>query len=373
MRRTLRFWWSRLTRRARTVMKRSPEPTAAGFLEESVSPEPDPSAAPEPGRALAQGGGAWVSTQGPAQFNGTWPRSRLAYSIYLPRAARTSRLPLVVMLHGCGQTAAKFAQGTRMNRLAAEQGFVVLYPQQSAAAHPHRCWQWYDPATQDGTGDTALIAAMIESVVAEYAIDPSRIYAAGFSAGASMAHILALRRPELIAAVGLHSGVAFGAADSATAAFAAMRRGAPGSPGAAGRDAVQDATGFPAMPAVLIHGGRDGVVSPINLAHLTEQFRVLTEATASMGQPASPGPATRLEGVNKTTVHEQRDYYAGRRLMLRVCEVPALAHAWSRGDGASPHHANEGPDASALMWNFFKLHCRLKSAPTPRVLSRRQP
>ena len=123
---------------------------------------------------------------------------------------------------------------------------------------------------------------MIETVVAEYAIDRSRIYAAGLSAGASMAHILALRRPELIAAVGLHSGVAFGAADSATAALAAMRHGVLELPEAAVRDAGHSRP-FPAMPAVLIHGSRDGVVSPINLAHLTEQFRVLTGATARWG------------------------------------------------------------------------------------------
>jgi poly(hydroxyalkanoate) depolymerase family esterase len=275
------------------------------------------------------------------------------------------------MLHGCGQSAAEFAQGTRMNQLAGEQDFVVLYPQQSAAAHRHRCWHWYDPATQDGTGDTTLIAAMIETVVAEYAIDRSRIYAAGLSAGASMAHILALRRPELIAAVGLHSGVAFGAAQSATAAFAAMRRGAPGSPEAAVRDAVHDPATLPAMPAILIHGSRDGVVSPINMVHLTEQFRMLNGTTAPAGQPVLPRLATLLEGVSEKTVHVQHDYYVGRQLMLRVCEVPALAHAWSGGDDAFPFNASEGPDASALMWDFFKSHRRLPSTQAASTLRAR--
>ena len=166
------FWWRWLKRALARIAARVPEAP--------VPEEPGLSAPPQPDSALAPGGGTWVSTHGPSRVNGARPRTRRAYSLYLPPAARRSRLPLVVMLHGCGQTAAEFAQGTRMNQLAGEHDFVVLYPEQSAAAHRHRCWHWYDPATQGGTGDTALIAAMIETVVAEYAIDRSRIYAQAY-------------------------------------------------------------------------------------------------------------------------------------------------------------------------------------------------
>lgn len=359
MRGAHRFWWRRLKGRARTAMKRSLDPIAAGSLEGAAPAEPGLIAAPEPGAALAPRGGAWVITEALAQLEGARSRTRLAYSLYLPRAARNSQLPLVVMLHGCGQTVAEFAQGTRMNRLAGEQDFVVLYPQQSAAGHRHRCWNWYERATQDGTGDTALIAAMIETVVAEYAIDRSRIYAAGLSAGASMAHILALRRPELIAAVGLHSGVAFGAAHSLATAIVAMRHGARGSPATALHTAALDPDPFPAMPAILIHGNRDGVVSPINLVHLTEQFRMLNGSAAPIGQSASPMPLALLEGASQESAHVQQDYYSGNELRLRVCQVPALAHAWSGGDSAFPFHASEGPDASELLWQFFKSHRRV--------------
>jgi poly(hydroxyalkanoate) depolymerase family esterase len=356
------FWWKALKRSARTAARRLRERLAAGLFEEPVPTRPGAPPAPEPGSALAPDGGVWVSAHVLPPVNGARRRTRLAHSIYLPPAARRSALPLVVMLHGCEQTAAEFAQGTRMNQLAGQEGFVVLYPQQSANAHRRRCWHWYDQATQDGSGDAALIAAMIETVVAKYGIDRSRIYAAGMSAGASMAHILALRRPELIAAVGLHSGVAFGAADSAMAAFTAMQLGACGSPEAAVRDAVHDPAVFPAMPAILIHGDRDGIVSPVNLVQLTEQFRMLNGSTAPIGQPAPPRPGTRLEGVSEETLHVQHDYYVGKELMLRVCKVPALAHAWSGGDSAFPFHASEGPDASTLMWEFFKSHRRLPSA-----------
>jgi len=354
------FWWEAIKRSARTASRRL-RGRFARFSRAPLATEPGPAAAPGPDSALAPDGGAWVSAHLPSRANGARPRTGLAHSIYLPPAARSRALPLVVMLHGCEQTAAEFAQGTRMNQLAGQEDFVVLYPQQSMGSHRHRCWRWYDRATQGGSGDAALIAAMIETVVAKYGIDRSRIYAAGMSAGASMAHILALRRPELIAAVGLHSGVAFGAAGSATAALAAMRFGATSSPAAALRDALPDPAAFPSMPAILIHGGRDSVVSPINLAHLSEQFRTLNGATERVAEPVSRalGEVPRSAGEG---THVQRDYYAGSRLMLQVCEVPDLAHEWSGGDSAFPFHASEGPDASALMWAFFKSQRRLPNA-----------
>jgi poly(hydroxyalkanoate) depolymerase family esterase len=353
------FWWRALKRRACAAGQRLRRRLAAGVLEAPVPSRPLALPAPEPGSALAPDGGAWVSANILSPVNGARPRTRLAHSIYLPPAARRSSLPLVVMLHGCEQSAADFAQGTRMNRLAAQAGFVVLYPQQSGNAHRHRCWHWYDQATQDGSGDTALIAAMIETVVAKYAIDRSRIYAAGMSAGASMAHILALRHPDLIAAVGLHSGVAFGAADSALAALKVMHFGATGSPEAAVRDAVRDPATFPALPAILIHGARDGVVNRVNLDHLSAQFRTLNGATPRIAEPVAPGLATLPAGPGGSADPVQCDYYVGSQLMLRVCEVPDLAHAWSGGDDSFPFHASGGPDASALMWAFFKSHRRL--------------
>lgn len=353
-------WWEAVKRSARTASRRL-RGRFARFSGTPLATEPGPAAAPGPDSALAPDGGAWVSAHLPSRANGARPRTDLAHSLYLPPAARSRALPLVVMLHGCEQTAAEFAQGTRMNQLAGQEDFVVLYPQQSMSSHRHRCWHWYDRATQGGSGDAALIAAMIETVVAKYGIDRSRIYVAGMSAGASMAHILALRRPELVAAVGLHSGVTFGAAGSATAALAAMRFGATSSPVAALRDALPDPAGFPSMPAILIHGGRDSVVSPINLAHLSEQFRTLNGATERIAEPVSRALGEVPRGAGEGT-HVQRDYYAGNQLMLRVCEVPDLAHAWSGGDGAFPFHASEGPDASALMWAFFKSHRRLPNA-----------
>lgn len=93
---------------------------------------------------------------------GTWRRSfhsagpsagrlvnHLAYALYLPAApATTAGMPVVVMLHGCKQTAESFAAGTRMCGLAERSGFAVLFPEQATTAHPHRCWHWHGDTTE---------------------------------------------------------------------------------------------------------------------------------------------------------------------------------------------------------------------------------
>ena len=124
---------------------------------------------------------SYFSLQGAGQVT---PARRLMYWLYLPSGAAATSHPLVVMLHGCQQTATDFAAATRMNQLAERKGFAVLYPQQSAASDSHRCWHWYQRATQQGQGEAKLIAALIAQVQARHSQDVSRTYIAGLSAGA---------------------------------------------------------------------------------------------------------------------------------------------------------------------------------------------
>jgi poly(hydroxyalkanoate) depolymerase family esterase len=109
-----------------------------------------------------------------------------SYKLYVPASATTAseHLPLIVMLHGCGQSPQDFATGTGMNRLAEEFGFLVLYPAQSRDANPNGCWNWFRPGDQNrGAGEPALIAEMTCQVIAAKRIDPLRVYVAGMSAG----------------------------------------------------------------------------------------------------------------------------------------------------------------------------------------------
>jgi poly(hydroxyalkanoate) depolymerase family esterase len=300
--------------------------------------------------------GRWKQTGYSASKTQARPATRLDYGLYLPNAVGTTRVPLMVMLHGCKQTAKEFAQGTRMNLLADREGFAVLYPQQSESANAYRCWNWYEELAQAGGGEAALIAASIAQISAQYPIDRSRVYVAGLSAGASMATILAVHYPHLIAAVGLHSGVVFGAAHTSLAGLGVMRHGALEAPENAVRSAIGDAGAF-GMPAVLIHGERDPVVHPVNLAQLVAQFKVLNPSIANAEPAVTSEAQLALDSGHVKTLSRQ-DYMSGEKSILRVYTIPELDHAWSGGDGTAPFHSGDGPDASDLMWEFLEQHRR---------------
>lgn len=240
-----------------------------------------------------------------------------------------------------------------MNQLAEEKGFAVLYPQQSLKGHPNRCWHWYEKNTQDGGDDVELIVGVIGKVIQKYPVDPTRVYVGGISAGASMANIVALNYPHMIAAVGLHSGTVFGAGHSRMGALSVMQLGSLKFIGTAIRNIVKKYDPFPKMPAILIHGQEDKVVRPVNLAQLTQQFRILNDIPAE-GQPQQVLKAAQT-GRNSYRI---QDYYIGRKLLLRTCEILQLEHAWSGGDCTLKFNACAGPDASKMMWDFFARHQR---------------
>ncbi len=267
------------------------------------------------------------------------------YRLYLPSGGPARGRPLLVMLHGCLQNPDDFALGTRMNRLAELEGFVVAYPEQPKRVNPKRCWGWYEPANQRrGGGEPAILAGIAAEVVARHGLDGAKVYAAGLSAGGAMAAILGQTHPDLFAAVGVHSGLPRGAARGVTGAFTAMRHGAPGALAPFG----------PVAPLILFHGDADEVVNPINAVQVLRQF-----GAEALRLEVEAGRAPAGRAYVRTRYRD-----AQGRSPCESWRVEGLGHAWAGGNPAGSFADAKGPDASEEMLRFFKEHAREPLAAT---------
>jgi len=285
------------------------------------------------------------------------PAGTRAYKLYVPLQAagaqptKTAGFPLVVMLHGCTQSADDFAAGTQMNRLADEHGFVVVYPEQASDANASRCWNWFRAEDQlRGAGEPALLAALVQSVLAEHPVDPSRVFVAGLSAGAAMAVVLGETYPELFAAVGAHSGLPYAAAHDIPSAMAAMKgHGAmgkghlPGTPDDPRRQPQH------AVPVIVFHGDRDHTVQYSNGEQIVRQATGAQAAgLASLSVRTEQGRAPSGRRYTRT-----RHTNAQGQCLAELWTLHGAGHAWSGGDAKGSYTDRDGPDASAEMLRFF--------------------
>ena len=264
--------------------------------------------------------------------------ARRDYKFYIPPAAGSGPLPLVVMLHGCTQTPDDFAAGTDMNEVARSRGCYVLYPAQSRKANPQGCWNWFKHSHQQrGRGEAGLLAGMTHELMSRHSIDPQRVYVAGLSAGGAMAAILGAAYPDLYAAVGVHSGLAAGAATDLPSALAAMKGGATGDGGA-----------VHGVPTIVFHGDADSTV------HAANAERVV----AACAGPAAAVDTRRVEHGGDRACTRRIYHDAGGSVIAEHWLVHGAPHAWSGGSSRGSYTDARGPDASAEMVRFFLEHAR---------------
>lgn len=281
-----------------------------------------------------------------------------AYKVYVPAGECYAPRPLVVMLHGCTQSADDFAAGTQMNRLADEQGLLVVYPEQPSHANGSKCWNWFKPQDQlRGTGEPSLIAGIVSEVARRHGADPRRIFVAGLSAGAAMAVVLGETYPELFAGVGAHSGLPYGSAHDIPSALAAMKGGRGGMPGL--KTAPGKKNAVQAVPVIVFHGDRDHTVQQTNGALIVQQARDAHSAQAgaaglvvSTQSGVSPGG----RGYSRT-LHTGADGHA----RIESWTLHGAGHAWSGGHASGSYTDGLGPDASAEMLRFFMALPRVGS------------
>lgn len=277
------------------------------------------------------------------------------YKLWVPGGYDGRRpLPLVMMLHGCTQNPDDFAVGTRMNTLADQHSFLVLYPAQPPANNALRCWNWFLPEHQSrGRGEPAKLAAALTEVSAQYRVDAQRIFVAGISAGAAMAIVMGATYPDLFAAIGAHSGLEFKAGENLDSAAAAQHRGGP-DPRQQGLAALRAMGEYRRKLRVIVFQGMDDtVVRPVNADQVIAQWAWTNSAIDESAPLLTPSQT--LSGVSPGGYRYTQEVYADGQghVWMEKWLVEGLKHAWSSGSPQGSYTDAQGPDASEAIWRFF--------------------
>ena len=187
----------------------------------------------------------------------------------------TEQPALVVVLHGCGQTAAGYDHGAGWSTLADRYGFALLLPEQQRSNNPNGCFNWFQPEdTQRGRGEAASIHQMVETMVREKSIDPDRVFVTGLSAGGAMTSVMLACYPETFAAGAIIAGLPYGAASNVQQAFQSMFQ-CPSRPAEDWGDLVRAAAprhGGPWPRISVWHGNADKTVLPSNAREIIKQW-----------------------------------------------------------------------------------------------------
>jgi poly(hydroxyalkanoate) depolymerase family esterase len=292
---------------------------------------------------------AWPGVLQPSRFEGagemrrhtfSFRHGKLDYLLFVPTRIE-GPAPLVIMLHGCTQSAMDFAEGTQMNALAEEHGVIVAYPEQTQLANPQKCWNWFRPGDQqNGSGEPAMIAGIARTIIETHEVDPARVYVAGLSAGGAAASIMACAYPDMFAAAGIHSGLACGSANSLPSALATMQ----------GQSRTGTRGDGRYVPLITFHGDRDSTVHPSNSRRIHDVWANAPELQ-ELRQVEECGTSAGGRNYRKLALAD-----TSGRTFAESWEINCAGHAWSGGSSTGSYTDSAGPDATREMVRFFFQH-----------------
>ena len=327
--------------------KPTPTPTAT----------PSPTVTPTPPGGGGGGGGGGSPGRG-TTFSGTYTGSAgsRAYRGYVPSSYVAGQaLPLVVVLHGCTQSAQIMQSLTRFSELAESRHFIVVFPEQPSSANQQKCWNFFQDAhAHRGSGEPSLIAGITTWVQQHYTVDSHRTYVAGLSAGGAMSSVMGATYPDLYAAIGVGSGCEY----AATATCAGYKSADPGQAGKAAYTAMGQFAR--PLPVIAFEGDKDTTVPPVNADQLISQWQLTADladdATANGSVPVASlktvqGQVPGGESYTQTVYGDAQ----GNELMQSWL-VHGMGHAWSGGCSCQKYSDPTGPDETAAMYAFFMSH-----------------
>ncbi|MHB9285499.1 PHB depolymerase family esterase [Halobacteriales archaeon Cl-PHB] len=300
------------------------------------------------------------------------------YGKYVPSTYDGSdAVPLVVMLHGCTQSADQFKDETQMNEVAEQHNFIVVYPE--TTEHMNDCWRWFDDShSTRGNGEAADIAGIVDQVKSTENVDDQRVYITGLSAGGAMAPDVAVEYADVFAAAGVHSGLLYDAAESESDGSMMMSSCSSGpDPADEGQDAYDrmEQHGITSrVPQIVWHGSDDYTVYTCNGHECSERACYTNDLvdndtdddSIAYSSPDGTGTVSGSDMDADKTVWQD----SNGDTVVEEYIVNGMGHAWSGGESGGSYTAPGGPDASQIHWDFFsRFTLDMNEAPTASISS----
>ena len=302
-------------------------------------------------------------------FAGTWKTESSTslsgirnYRVYIPSGlSKTHKPSMIVMLHGCDQSAAEFATGSHIEKWADKEKFIALFPEQNTLYNGFKCWNWYLPSYNSRFGESQAIVTMVDEVTEKYNVDSQAVFAGGMSAGASMVSILGNCFPERFKALASHDGTQYYATATGLDYATVVLSGASVTP------AIAAKTGYACssmisnkpnkMPIIIFHGMNSPLMSPVHAFQIEDEMKDFNDYLDNGNKDNSyfksketiNVPASSTYGYNLYQITNQDNEVLIERYM-----IDNLGHDWSGGLAGFKYNDPKGPDATALMIKFFQ-------------------